>query len=135
MPTNNSKVQEIQAAAEEFTAKVMSILNSVTKAERHAKHPAEPSGATLVKVFFDGDRDGNHFAICHPTEEYKRIKVEGYSSRQSRRMWKYTYENQTGTSNKRSWVGMLKTLDGHNRTATRVEVFRPSGAEIIDLTA
>jgi hypothetical protein len=126
-------VQEIQALAEKFTADVAKVLRKATKADRHAKHPAEPEGASLVKVYFDGDRDGNSFAICHPTGEYLRVKRDG-GRRERAQMWKYSYETSTGTANKRSWIGMLKTLDGHGRTATRVEVFRPSGMESVDLT-
>lgn len=90
---------------------------------RVARHPAEPMGTdVLVKVSFTGDRDGNTFAVCLPTSESKRIK-DGRGGRVSKRMWKYTYETATGSSpTLRSWGGLLKTLDGHGRTVTKIEV-------------
>lgn len=128
-----SKIQKFNALAEKFVADVSALMAGSDKDARHAKHPPEPRGASLVKVFFTGDRDGNHFAVCHPTSDYKRVRRSD-GRRERALMWKYTYELQTGTAQKRSWIGMLKTLDGHSRVATRVEVYRPSGAEIIDLT-
>lgn len=126
-------LQEIQALAEKFTADVAKVVRKASKSARHAAHPAEPSGASLVKVFFEGDRDGNTFAVCHPTGEHLRVKRDN-GRRERAQMWKYSYENATGTANKRSWIGMLKTLDGHGRSATRVEIYRPSGMESVDLT-
>lgn len=126
--------EQFNALVEEFTSKVNALLRGNDKASRHAAHPAEPSGASLVKVHFTGDRDGNTFAVCRPTSDRKRVR-RADGSRERATMWKYTYEDATGTApGARSWVGMLKTLDGHGRVATRVEVFRPEGAEVFDLT-
>jgi hypothetical protein len=138
MVTMTSKSEQFKALANKFVEDVAALLDDKAerKAKRHAKHPAEPIGASLVKVFFTGDKSGNTFAVCHPTTETKRIRqtIGGREQRVTRKMWKYSYEQATGTSNKRSWVGMLKTLDGHGREATRIEIYRPSGAEVIDLT-
>lgn len=126
-------LQEIEAAAARFTADVAKIVRKASKGARHEAHPAEPEGASLVKVYFDGDRDGNTFAVCVPTTETLRVKRSD-GSRERAAMWKYTYEDATGTApGKRSWIGMLKTLDGHGRTVSRVEVYRPSGTEVFDL--
>lgn len=120
--------EQIQTLVEEFTAKVNDVVRRATRV-----HPAEPEGASLVKVYFDGDRDGNTFAVCYPTEEFRRVKRKD-GSREQARMWKYTYEDATGTTNLRSWIGMLLTLDGHGRSVSTIEVYRQSGMESIDLT-
>ncbi len=120
---------EIKALADKFAADVSRLVHKASRV-----HPSEPTGASMAKVHFTGDRDGNTFAVCLPTEETKRVR-RADGSRERATMWKYTYENATGTApTHRSWVGMLKTLDGHGRTATKVEVFRTSGAEVFDLT-
>jgi hypothetical protein len=88
----------------------------------------------MAKVYFTGDKDGNTFAVCHLTEKSIRPARNGrYGARE--RVWKYTYENQTGTAKERTWKGMLATLDGHGRKATKIEIFSPSGSpRVVDLT-
>lgn len=118
---------DLNALFEKFKTEAAAVVRKHTRS-----HPAEPTFAASVKVFFTGDRDGNTYAVCHPTNTFKKVKRSD-GRRERAQMWRYTYENATGTSGTRSWVGMLKTLDGHGRTASRVEVYRAWGMERIDL--
>jgi len=124
-------LQEIQALAEKFTADVAKVVRRASKDVRHASHPSEPF-AEMVKVYFTGDRDGNTFAVCHRTDEHKRVR-RADGRMETARLWKYSYENATGTTNKRSWIGMLKTLDGHGRQVTHIKVYASGGVRTITL--
>lgn len=123
--TNNAQIKRHLNSIRIYMEAIEKLVGGGDREERITRHPVEPGGRpseVLVKVHFTGDRDGNTFAVCLPTGVTKRIKGNG-GYRVTKQMWKYTYETATSTSpTHRSWGGLLKTLDGHGRTVTKIEV-------------
>lgn len=140
MTSKSDKIKALFAQFGEAVAEIVAecedpkAARQADKERRHAKHPREPFDSTMVKVYFDGDKDGNTFAVCHLTDGTLRPRRNGHLQGRER-LWKYSYENATGTANKRTWIGMLKTLDGHGRKATKIEIYTRTGMRVVDLTA